>query len=66
MVFTISGLTLLLSIATQFWMILVAVSLVGIGSSIFHPEASRVAFRFWREKVWPNPSFSWAVTLEVL
>jgi FSR family fosmidomycin resistance protein-like MFS transporter len=23
---------------------------VGIGSSIFHPEASRVAFRFWREK----------------
>jgi FSR family fosmidomycin resistance protein-like MFS transporter len=43
MVFTISGLALL-SIATQFWMILVAVSLVGIGSSIFHPEASRVAF----------------------
>jgi FSR family fosmidomycin resistance protein-like MFS transporter len=41
MVFTISGLALL--IATQFWMILVAVSLVGIGSSIFHP-ASRVAF----------------------
>jgi hypothetical protein len=63
MVFTISGLAL--SIATQFWMILVAVSLVGIGS-IFHPEASRVAFRFWREEVWPNPSFSWAVTLEVL
>jgi FSR family fosmidomycin resistance protein-like MFS transporter len=30
-------------------MILVAVSLVGIGSS-FHPEASRVAFRFWRER----------------
>jgi FSR family fosmidomycin resistance protein-like MFS transporter len=31
-------------------MILAAVSLVGIGSSIFHPEASRVAFRFWRER----------------
>ncbi|MFQ3174906.1 MAG: FSR family fosmidomycin resistance protein-like MFS transporter [Flavobacterium sp.] len=43
MLFTISGLTLL-SFATHFWMILVAVSLVGIGSSIFHPEASRVAF----------------------
>jgi FSR family fosmidomycin resistance protein-like MFS transporter len=43
MVFTISGLALL-SFATQFWMILAAVSLVGIGSSIFHPEASRVAF----------------------
>jgi FSR family fosmidomycin resistance protein-like MFS transporter len=24
--------------------------LVGIGSSIFHPEASRVAFRFWRKR----------------
>ncbi|EIA08950.1 MFS transporter [Flavobacterium frigoris] len=43
MVFTISGLTLL-SFATEFWMILAAVSLVGVGSSIFHPEASRVAF----------------------
>jgi FSR family fosmidomycin resistance protein-like MFS transporter len=43
MLFTISGLTLL-SCATHFWMILVAVSLVGVGSSIFHPEASRVAF----------------------
>jgi FSR family fosmidomycin resistance protein-like MFS transporter len=43
MLFTISGLTLL-SFATEFWMILAAVSLVGIGSSIFHPEASRVAF----------------------
>jgi FSR family fosmidomycin resistance protein-like MFS transporter len=43
MLFTISGLTLL-SFATHFWMILAAVSLVGVGSSIFHPEASRVAF----------------------
>jgi FSR family fosmidomycin resistance protein-like MFS transporter len=36
MVFTISGLALL-SIATQFWMILVQFP-CGIGSSIFHPE----------------------------
>lgn len=43
MLFTISGLALL-SFATDFWMILAAVSLVGVGSSIFHPEASRVAF----------------------
>jgi FSR family fosmidomycin resistance protein-like MFS transporter len=43
MLFTISGLALL-SFANHFWMILAAVSLVGIGSSIFHPEASRVAF----------------------
>lgn len=43
MVFTICGLALL-SFSTHFWMILVAVSLVGVGSSIFHPEASRVAY----------------------
>ncbi|MGO4818517.1 MFS transporter [Flavobacterium sp. W22_SRS_FP1] len=43
MLFTISGLALL-AFANHFWMILAAVSLVGIGSSIFHPEASRVAF----------------------
>lgn len=43
MIFTIVGLGLL-SIASSFWMILVSVTFVGIGSSIFHPEASRVAF----------------------
>jgi len=43
MIFTIVGLGLL-SISSSFWMILVSVALVGIGSSIFHPEASRVAF----------------------
>lgn len=43
MIFTIVGLGLL-SIAGSFWMLLVSVALVGIGSSIFHPEASRVAF----------------------
>lgn len=43
MIFTISGLALL-SVSSSFWMLLVSVALVGIGSSIFHPEASRVAF----------------------
>ncbi|HEY6142277.1 MAG TPA: MFS transporter [Flavobacterium sp.] len=43
MIFTILGLTFL-SLSTAFWMLLVSVSFVGIGSSIFHPEASRVAF----------------------
>lgn len=43
MIFTISGLCLL-SISSTFWMLLISVGLVGIGSSIFHPEASRVAF----------------------
>jgi FSR family fosmidomycin resistance protein-like MFS transporter len=40
--FTLLGL-LLLSVAPAFGVILFAVALVGIGSSIFHPESSRVA-----------------------
>jgi FSR family fosmidomycin resistance protein-like MFS transporter len=43
MIFSISGLALL-SVASSFWMLLVSVGVIGIGSSIFHPEASRVAF----------------------
>lgn len=43
MIFTVTGLVFL-SLSTAFWMLLVSVSFVGIGSSIFHPEASRVAF----------------------
>ena len=39
---TFSGL-LLLSVASSFPMVLLAASLVGTGSSIFHPESSRVA-----------------------
>jgi FSR family fosmidomycin resistance protein-like MFS transporter len=40
--FTLSGL-LLASFANHFYIMLMAVSLIGIGSSIFHPESSRVA-----------------------
>jgi FSR family fosmidomycin resistance protein-like MFS transporter len=40
--FTLAGLGLL-SLAASFGAILVAVALVGMGSSVFHPEASRVA-----------------------
>lgn len=40
--FTLAGI-LLLAIAPRYAVILVAVALVGIGSSIFHPESSRVA-----------------------
>ncbi len=39
---TLIGL-LLLSVANSYMMILFAASLVGLGSSVFHPEASRVA-----------------------
>jgi FSR family fosmidomycin resistance protein-like MFS transporter len=42
MVFTLVGL-LSLSLANSFPLILISAALVGIGSSIFHPEASRVA-----------------------
>jgi MFS transporter, FSR family, fosmidomycin resistance protein len=42
MVFTLAGL-LLLSIAPSFGLLLLAASLIGMGSSVFHPESSRVA-----------------------
>ncbi len=42
MVFTLLGL-LLLSVAHSYGMILAAAALVGMGSSVFHPESSRVA-----------------------
>lgn len=42
MCFTLCGL-LLLAYASTFAMLLIAAALIGIGSSIFHPESSRVA-----------------------
>lgn len=39
---SLSGL-LLLAFAHHYYMVLVSVSLIGMGSSVFHPEASRVA-----------------------
>jgi FSR family fosmidomycin resistance protein-like MFS transporter len=40
--FTLAGL-LLMSVAGSFGMLLIAAALVGCGSSVFHPESSRVA-----------------------
>jgi MFS transporter, FSR family, fosmidomycin resistance protein len=40
--FTLTGL-IALSLAPNFFAILIAVSLIGMGSSVFHPESSRVA-----------------------
>ncbi|MBK7251654.1 MAG: MFS transporter [Gammaproteobacteria bacterium] len=42
MCFTLAGLTLL-SIAPSYGLLLVSVALIGCGSSVFHPESSRVA-----------------------
>ena len=42
MSFTLAGLVLL-SFADSLALVLVAVALVGVGSSVFHPEASRIA-----------------------
>lgn len=42
MSFTLAGLVLL-AFANSFPLVLVAVALVGVGSSVFHPEASRIA-----------------------
>src|ERR1700754_3844050 len=43
MCFTLAGLVLL-SQAASFPLVLIAVGLVGVGSSVFHPEASRIAY----------------------
>ncbi len=43
MFFTLAGI-ISLAYADEFWMIIMSVIFVGIGSSIFHPEASRIAF----------------------
>jgi MFS transporter, FSR family, fosmidomycin resistance protein len=43
MCFTLLGL-ILLSRAGQFAVVLIAVSLIGVGSAVFHPEASRLAW----------------------
>jgi MFS transporter, FSR family, fosmidomycin resistance protein len=40
--FTLVGL-ILLSIADRYWLLLVASAMVGVGSSVFHPESSRIA-----------------------
>src|ERR1700733_10958865 len=42
MVFTLFGL-LLLAVAPSFPVLLLAASLIGMGSAVFHPESSRVA-----------------------
>ncbi len=40
---TLLGL-LMFSNADNFWVVLLSVALIGLGSSVFHPEASRLAF----------------------
>ena len=42
MVFTLFGL-LLLGFTPNYWLLLLAAALIGTGSSVFHPESSRVA-----------------------
>lgn len=42
MLFTFAGI-ILLSLANNFGLIILAVAVVGLGSSIFHPESSRIA-----------------------
>ncbi|WP_281287829.1 MFS transporter [Phreatobacter stygius] len=40
--FTLVGL-ILLAVAHHYWLLLISAALVGLGSAVFHPEASRVA-----------------------
>lgn len=43
MLFSMLGI-ILLSVAHHYYVILIAVALIGVGSSIFHPEASRISY----------------------
>ena len=47
--FTLAGL-ILLSFSKSYGAVLVAVGLIGVGSSVFHPEAARVAYLVSTEK----------------
>ncbi len=53
MCFTLSGLVLL-ALAGSFGGVLLAAALVGTGSSVFHPESSRVARIGFRRAAWPG------------
>lgn len=48
---------LILAFANNFYAVLIAVSIIGIGSSIFHPEASRIARMASRGKYGFSQSF---------
>ncbi len=43
MIFSLIGIAIL-SFAKEFYQIIISVSFIGIGSSIFHPEASRISY----------------------
>lgn len=42
MVFSMCGI-IMLALATNYWMILLAVGLMGVGSAVFHPQAAQIA-----------------------
>lgn len=65
MCFTLSGLVLL-ALAGSFGAVLLAAALVGTGSSVFHPESSRVArMASGGRHGWRNLYFRSAATLAV-
>lgn len=64
MCFTLAGI-LNLSFATNLYWLLASVFVVGIGSSVLHPEASRITFWLPEASVgWRSRSFRWAVIWE--
>ena len=63
MCFTLAGL-LALAFANHYLTILIAVSIVGFGSSVFHPTASRVTQMASARRVWRNRSSRWVATAD--
>lgn len=62
MLFTFTGI-FILSMATSYAMVMLAVALMGCGSSIFHPQASQVA-QVAAGKAWRRASSRWEATVD--
>lgn len=62
MLFSLAGIVLL-SLAGNYLFIVLAVGVIGLGSAVFHPEASRVAqMAGGSKRGWRSPFFRWAAT----
>lgn len=64
MLFTMTGM-LNLAFSTNLYWVLFSVFIIGIGSSVLHPEASRItSLAPEAEEDWHNPCFRWVETWE--
>ena len=66
MLFTMTGL-LNLAFSTNLYWVLFSVFIIGIGSSVLHPEASRItSLASGGRRGWHNPCFRWVATGRII